>query len=709
MDPTFDTLDDDVGLEVVDPIETRRFTFLTSSEVEPEPADPDSFRFPVSSACRFETTALELPYTVLTYLWNGEGEVVADLAQNASEEFPPGEYSFEFNSPVKLYLRVEAGVRVESDTSSMRIEFDAETAVEVGARSFHESPEATVTTTDDPEDVMAAVSTFGSVLKTTTCERSWPTLRGHPPRIKRGDELTIPDDLDAPDTGVTIEVPPEHDAIYPVAPLAYYFGAEVVPGETPRMSVGGFEHRFGSGGCFENEAVRVLKRAFFLDCVTRTEGYYPMELTDRNRLEPLVDLDFADLYDAPLDEQLSEYFSVPYSTLAEAMPEWHRVTYVRPDPENVETLPHLVNDLSIVRTPPQPSYEETEEMRETHDAIVDFKRTTPGDANAEQQPKGSESDAAARRGVPPINDYVQMPDVDALERAWVGDGTPVRGTKVLPEAFQNQQSETSPDESSDTDEDVIDITVVCNDPEMREEWDAVAEVYSSREAISFDPTVHFDVTTDEMRELLETPTDIFHYVGHIDGRGFECSNGLLDARELDEAGMKAFLLNACRSHNQGIALVEAGSNGGIVSLGNVGNPAAIKLGETMAKLFHAGFSIGAALAITRMATFVGSRYIAVGDPGFTVTQSEDVVPLMYILEELDDGTFSVDIHGYPTRDHPIGSISTTFLVDGPEFLSTGPYPIRATKPEMKEVLSDLPHIPLIINGKLTLIHEWVED
>jgi len=361
-----------------------------------------------------------------------------------------------------------------------------------------------------------------------------------------------------------------------------------------------------------------------------------------------------------------------------------------------------------VRTPPQPSYEETEEMRETHNAIVDFKRTTSGNAGAEQQPEETENDAAARRGVPPVDDYVQMPDVDALEQAWVGDGTPVRGTKVLPEAFRNQQSGTLPNEASDADEDVIDITVVCNDPEMREEWDAVAEVYGSREAISFDPSVHFDVTTDEMRELLETPTDIFHYVGHIDGRGFECSDGLLDARTLDTAGMKAFLLNACRSHNQGIALVEAGSHGGIVSLGNVGNPAAIKLGETMAKLFHAGFSIGGALAITRMATFVGSRYIAVGDPGFTVTQSEDVVPLMYDLKERAEDRFSVDIFGYPTRDHSIGSISITFLDDGPHFLSTGPYELEVTKDDMN-VLEDMPYTPLIVDGRLELIHEWDED
>ena len=708
MKPTFGTLDDTTGFEVVDPIETRRFTFSTPKPVELTPADTDHFQFPVSSACTVETSTLELPYTVVLHVRDTDGNLIADLNHNASAEFPLGAYLLEFGGPIKFYLYVESEVRIESDTDTTRIEFNRETTVKVGARSFHKSPGATVTTTDDPGDMMAAVSTFGSVLKTTTCERSWPTLRGHPPRIEYGNELTIPDELDRPDTGVTVEVPPELDAIYPVAPLAYYFGAEIVSGETPRMSVGGFERRFDEGDGFEEEVVRTLTQAFVFDCVTRTEGYYPIELADRNRIEPLVDLDFAALYDAPLDEQLEKYFSIPYSMIAEAMPKWHRVTHVRPDPENVEALPYLVNDLSIVRTPPKATYEETEEMRETRDAIDGFKRTNLGKAGSERCPERAKN-TTARRGVPPIDDYVQMPEVDALEQAWVGEGTPTRGTKVLSEAFRNETSEEPPDQRLDANEGVIDITVVCNDEDMRDEWDAVAEVYGSRETISFNPSVYFDVTTDELRELLETSTDLFHYVGHIDGRGFECSDGLLDARTIDTVGMKAFLLNACRSHNQGVALVEAGSHGGIVSLGNVGNPAAVELGETLAKLFHAGFSIGGALAITRKATFVGSRYIAVGDPGFTLTQSDDVIPLLHKVEEQEDGILSLTIHGYLSRDNSLGSISTTFLDSGPYFLSTGPYKSQSTEDEMRDVFLDIPYSPLIIDGKLVLIHEWIDE
>ena len=134
MKPTFDTLDNETGFEVVDPIETRRFTFATPSAVELVPADPDSFRFPVSSACRVETSELELPYIVMSYVRDADGEVLADLGHDASAEFPPGTYVVDLSAPIKLYLRAEAGLRVESSTDSMRIAFDREATVEVGAR-----------------------------------------------------------------------------------------------------------------------------------------------------------------------------------------------------------------------------------------------------------------------------------------------------------------------------------------------------------------------------------------------------------------------------------------------------------------------------------------------------------------------------------------------------------------------------------------------
>src|SRR5699024_9950506 len=150
-----------------------------------------------------------------------------------------------------------------------------ETAVTVGARSYHKRPAATVRTPADPESMMAAISTFGSALKTTSPERAYPTLRGHPPAIELGDTLSIPDSFTRSDPAVTIEIPADLKYIYSAAPLAYYLGAELVASEELRLCAGeSFEYTLDSEHGFETEVERVLKQTFLLDCVTRTEGLY---------------------------------------------------------------------------------------------------------------------------------------------------------------------------------------------------------------------------------------------------------------------------------------------------------------------------------------------------------------------------------------------------------------------------------------------------
>ena len=232
MGPTFEALGkgDQTTLEIVDPIDRHRYTLRTSTSVAPSPADSDQFPFPVDAAVTVQTAALTLPNIVHTHVRDASGETLASIEQFAYEEFPDGIYTIELHTPIKLYLRVDSPLIVSADFEQTVIEFGNLTTVAVGARSYHQQPAATVTTTSDPKDVMAAVSTFGSALKTASPERAYPTLRGHPPAIELGDELSIPDGLTFPDTDVTIVLPAELKSIYPAAPLAYYLGAKLVAG-----------------------------------------------------------------------------------------------------------------------------------------------------------------------------------------------------------------------------------------------------------------------------------------------------------------------------------------------------------------------------------------------------------------------------------------------------------------------------------------------
>jgi hypothetical protein len=425
-----------------------------------------------------------------------------------------------------------------------------------------------------------------------------------------------------------------------------------------------------------------------------------MDLAERRTLEsnPAVDLDFEALYEMPLAEQLEAYLSIPWSTLADVVPTWNRVTHVRPTPDATELLPYVANDLSVVRVESpvtEPSPEPDRRQQRERDALSAFKRGT---------------DASDDIGVPETGEYVPLPEADATERAWVGDGTPVHGAKLLGPAFDHTRS--GPTDG------VIDVTVVCNDEEMREEWDAVSDAYGERDVVACNVECRFDVPTHELRELLADEHDLFHFVGHIDGRGLQCPDGILDAESLDETGATTILLNACRSHDQGIALVEAGARAAIVSWGDVDNLGAVEVGETFARLLHYGFGVGNALEIVEEHTAIGRHYVVVGDPGVTLAQCVDGNPMTYDLDWDDpeppapDDEVAVTASAYATRESPIGSVAQPYLrgPDDPDFyllpgkLAT----FRNAGDTLRDELGDY-SAPVVAGGQLRWSNRWFRD
>lgn len=319
------------GVELVDPIENSRFALYTPTPVEPTDARTDDFYFPVDAAVAVESTDIEIPRLSNVLVRSADGDLVTDTAGQTDRTLPPDGYLVELTTtPMKVYLAVDAGLELAHGKTSLSIEFGSPTEVRIGARSFHEQPAGTITTPADPEVAMRAVSLFGSSLKTTSPERSFPTLRGHPPLVELGDSFAVPDRIDGPDTGVRLVIPPEWEYLYPAAPLAFYLGAEVVPGTAPRLVAQEFEHPLDAGRSYETAVHDVLEQVFFLDCVTRTEGYYQVDLRLRNELERLsvFDLDLGRLYDRSLAAQLEAYLEIPYGEISELLPLWHLTTDV---------------------------------------------------------------------------------------------------------------------------------------------------------------------------------------------------------------------------------------------------------------------------------------------------------------------------------------------------------------------------------------------
>lgn len=672
------------GLELIDQVDRHRYVFHTPSNLTPRRTETDQFEYPVDHAVEIRTEAIVLPSVAGVNIRNLDGDVLSRTEEFADESFPAGTYILELSAPIKVYLIVESAVRITANGMQTHIVFENETTVAVGARSRHQSPAATITTTEDPTDMMAAISMFGSALKTTGVERSYPTLRGHPPTVELGSELDIPDGLEAPETGVTIEVPPEYPFVYVVASLAYYLGATVVPGTVPKIvTTTDFEHRLDSARGFEREVERVLKQVMFLDCLTRTDGGDGIRLHERRSLDSVLDIQFNELYRRSLPEQLEAYLSIPFSDIESHLPEWKMTTHVSSSPENIETIPFLVNDLAVIRTP---CCDRVQPQEVQADAITEFVR-------AGAMTRSTTAHTSLDR------EYIQPEESDSLEQVWVGEETPLGASKATTTAFRNRLQRSPTDGN-------ITITVICNEPEMADERDAIDAVYGSREELPFDVRTHEGLTTDELASVLMNPADFLHYIGHIDPEGFRCPDGLFDMRTLDMVGVDAFFLNACQSYEQGMALIDNGAIGGIVTLGNVINTGAVTIGRTMSRLLNRGFPLRAAMNIARNESLVSNQYLVIGDGGLAITQAESGMPMLGEIERLAEDRFELAINVYPTTQHGMGSVSIPLINGENEYqLSSGGVDTYELSTKELERYLGLEQIPVRVDGTI----QWSDE
>ncbi|GAB7095471.1 hypothetical protein JCM30237_26250 [Halolamina litorea] len=640
-------------LHVTDSIEQRQCVLRMPDAASAESVDTNRFYFPVDAAARISTQSVTLASYVATIVRNGEGSVVGQLDRVDELSLPAGEYLVELEQPVKLYVRVEGSLTVETNGMATTIGTDGD--LFVAARSRHNHPAGTITTTEKPEEMMRALSALSSSLKTTSVERSYPTLRGHPPEIELGEELSIPDGMSAADAGVHVEIPPQLRFLYPVAPLAFYLGAEIVPGSVPKVvGEAGFSYRLDGPGGFERTVAETLEQTLLFDCVARTEGFYGIELAERETVDARVDLDWADLYDRSLSERLDAYLSVPYEQVADCIPEWKTAGYIAPNPENVELLPYLLDDLATIRTP---TGEPTTAQQVQTDSLFDFARAGGRvDARTLQAPTraAGTSDARAQAPEGPLPDLVDPEPTEAFETVWADDGVPVGATKASIDGYRNGLEHTPSEE--------IGVTVVVNDEGMTEEGDVAADVYGDDAEFPFDLRVYRNLTTDRLKAVIETEREFLHYVGHVEPDGFECSDGRLDVRDVDFVGADAFFLNGCASYDQGMAMLERGAVGGIVTVTEVVNSGATRVGKAMVKLLNHGFPLNAALSVASEQSFVGGQYSVVGDGDLDIVQGQGIGAMLTVIEE-STSAYDVSVYAYPDNDLSVGSMASLSIGD----------------------------------------------
>lgn len=351
---------DGTALEVRDEVEGPTLRIRTDAPIDPQRALTDLFHFPVDRAVSFTASELVLDESVFSVLRDGDGETVTDFPPETDEYGGRGVWFIETSAPVKTYTRVAdttftAGHTGEDQTSPLRVSFGEPTRITLGARSLHSRPAAEITVPPDPEGMMRGVSYLGSSIKEFSAERSWPTLRGHPPALELGETLTVPDDLTRPDTGFVVRVPPTLANVYRVAPLAYYFGATVEPGDDPVLSFpNGHDEPLDHGGSLEAGVDSLVTRAFLLDTLVRSDGYIDSTVGLYDELGPKLPFYPENLYDEPVADALLEYLEVPDETIERAAPNWGTTAVLRPHAADVERLPTLLDSLARIHVAESP-------------------------------------------------------------------------------------------------------------------------------------------------------------------------------------------------------------------------------------------------------------------------------------------------------------------------------------------------------------------
>ncbi|APX97309.1 hypothetical protein [Natronorubrum daqingense] len=689
MKPKFKRTND--GIVIIDPIERHRYRLITQTTVSPTPVRTARLEYPVDAAVEISTNTITLPTNKHVYIRDESGAMVAEAKPPNPTSMPAGQYTLELSASLKIYLEATGSAYVYFDADQTHIAFGDETRVVVGARSYHTRPAQQITTTTAPTDVMTAVSAFGSALKTLEADRSYPTLRGHPPSLKIGDEVAIPDSLDTPDTGVEITIQPTHRQLFPVVSLAYYLGASVVPGPSPQLTTDrGFEYPLDTGESFERTVGRVLKHVFFLDCIVRTAGITPLPLAERPAVESHLPFDIDALYDEPLAVQLERYLEVPHSVIADHIPEWRLEVHCRPTPDRAPFLPFIANDLAIVQTTDSNTTHQSTSTQQRR-AVADFTRS--GTTENRHERSGNESSSES---IPTTGKTVQQVWQRASEST-------LRSTTPLSAFYNNVDRRPGADP--------IEIDVVCTDERMSDELETVNGVYGTHEELPFDVTVSYDVTVAELEEILSSNGDFFHYIGHIDTGGFQCTDGVLSAETVDEVGVKAFILNACQSHEQGIHLIESGSVGGITTRGDVVNNGAINVGGVVARLLNHGFSLYAALNLARKESTVAGQYQIVGDGTTTIAQPTTGVPALCVFHDgitdpVSADEFTVSLETYEGAGTKKGSVVTSHLEPITSYYL---HPKRiesvSATPQQLEDFLRLKETPLLVDDEI----RWSDD
>ena len=483
----------------------------------------------------------------------------------------------------RIHIRFEGPASLQATDGEILLSIEGAQQVTVGVGESTSIGPARIQVPETAEGLAAGISHLGVAHHTLSPSRSSPGQRGHPPILTTGPAMEIPDAIRAarPDTGIELRLPSCVESLFVVAPLAYYLGADVAVGERERavLTAEGtnVNHEFDPFPTFQDEVAGLLRRLFYLDCLTRRMN----PERDPDLLET-CSLDPAAVRSLRPAGRLERYLEAPTAPVDEAVPDWHLSTHTQPSLSRARCLSFLLDKLSLVYLSDGSELDRGELLDRTLDDTYPTRGTAAPTGMVE--PSGGAGEVCG----------------------WLAPGTPIDAFKTTQTAYENRyryQERTS---------DWLQLSVVLNDTEMSEERQAVAEIYRAAD-LPMDVTVTDRLSTAELADVFESENDFVHFIGHCESDGLCCPDGNLSMDSLSESRTQTFFLNACGSYEQGLKLVEKGSVAGAVTFTDVLDSHAALVGTAFARLLSNGFSIQRALQLARRRIMMSKDYAVVGD------------------------------------------------------------------------------------------------
>lgn len=549
--------------------------------------------------------------------WSSYGGRLDDLTLDS------GEYVIQIHASIMIYLRFSDTLRIRgiSGASQISFEFPCVNQIEIGFRSQFRIPSDKLRISKRPSELAWAISQMSKSMETSSPDRSFPSLREHPPLIEFSkDSKNRREEENIQENNIIFKTPNCYEELFVVAPLAYYLQAEIRVEQRDSvlltLPTEGFEYEFSQQPKLELEANSMLRKVFMLDCLVRDFGEYHIEIIERKLLEE-IGLDGRSLYKQTPEARLVRYLESPFEKIDDKLPDWHLSMNVDPEPSSIETLPYLLDQLSAIYTP---KVEILSSQGILEESLMDSLRTST--------PENVE-----------INQFLQkaIPNEAAI-RGWLSDKVPFDVFISSTQCYQNRHKyERNAGDRTKS------IVVILNEQEMAEEFHQVYEIFSDESShATINLSIQKKVGRDSLKSIVENEQiDFLHYIGHCDPEGLRCPDGNLSFIDIEESNVQTFFLNACGSIKEGLTLVEKGSVVGAVTLRQVLNDDAAKVGAAFARLVINGFEFAKSLELARKQILMSKFYSIIGDGTHRITDGDDPFPSLLEIIPTGNGEFKL--------------------------------------------------------------------